>query len=157
MDDVEINPELPVRWFAEKATIYNILMIGIDNYRYSWLNETFKKMIGFNAFDKDDKRIYLVRPSDIAKAAPIINSALLNHCVSGWDRMMCWYTNNTKKIIDPKGNTYYAKIEPRIPCAVWSIFRRQLRCRISRLEHMFFKVVMICRYSRTSGIMSGGS
>ena len=27
--------------------------------------------------------------------------------------MMCWYTNNSKKIIDSKGNTSYGKIEPK--------------------------------------------
>ena len=114
VDDVEINPDLPVQWFASMAQKYNIMMIGIDNYRYSWLNSAFKKILGFDAFDKEDKRIYLVRPSDIAKAAPIINSALLNHKVSGWDRMMCWYCNNTKKILDTKGNVYYGKIEPAL-------------------------------------------
>ena len=28
--------------------------------------------------------------------------------------MMCWYTNNTKKILDNKGNTSYAKIEQKL-------------------------------------------
>ena len=114
VDDVEIPPELPVQWFSEMSLKFNILMIGIDNYRYSWLNSAFKNIMGFNAFDKDDKRIYLVRPSDIAKAAPIINSAFLNHRISGWDRIMCWYTNNTKKILDSKGNTSFGKIEPKL-------------------------------------------
>ena len=114
VDDVEIQPDLPVEWFARMAGRYSIQMIGIDNYRYSWLNASFRKIMGFDAFDKDNKKIYLVRPSDIAKAAPIINSALVNRRVSGWDRMMCWYTNNTKKILDTKGNTAYGKIEPKL-------------------------------------------
>lgn len=113
VDDVEISPDIPVAWFAEKALKYNIMMIGIDGYRYTWLNKAFKK-IGFDAFDKENKKIYLVRPSDIAKASPIINSTFLQHSVSGWDRMMCWYTNNSKKILDSKGNTAYGKIEPKL-------------------------------------------
>lgn len=113
INDVEIPPEIPVQWFAEKALQYNIMMIGIDYYRYTWLNKAFKK-IGFDAFDKENKKIYLVRPSDIAKASPIINSAFLQHAVSGWDRMMCWYTNNSKKILDSKGNTSFGKIEPKL-------------------------------------------
>lgn len=112
VDDVEISPDIPVQWFAEQAKKYNILMIGIDNYRYTWLNKSFKR-IGFDAFDKENKKIYLVRPSDITKASPVINSAFLRHAITGWDRMMCWYTNNSKKIIDSKGNTSYGKIEPK--------------------------------------------
>ena len=112
IDDVEISPDIPVSWFKEQAKKYNILMIGIDNYRYTWLNKAFKK-IGFDAFDKENKKIYLVRPSDIAKASTTINSAFLRHTISGWDRMMCWYTNNSKKILDNKGNTSYGKIEPK--------------------------------------------
>ena len=114
VDDVEINPELPVRWFMEQAKRFNILMIGIDGYRYSWINYTFKKLMGYDAFDKENRRIYLVRPSDIAKVAPIVNSAFVNRRVFGWDRMMCWYTNNAKKILDNRGNTAYGKIDPRI-------------------------------------------
>ncbi len=112
VDDVEISPDIPVQWFAKQAKKYNIMMIGIDNYRYTWLNKAFKK-IGFDAFDKENKKIYLVRPSDITKASPIISSAFLRHAISGWDRMMCWYTNNSKKILDRKGNTSYGKIEPK--------------------------------------------
>ena len=45
VDDVEIPPEIPVQWFKEKALLYNIMMIGIDNFRYTWLNKAFKKSI----------------------------------------------------------------------------------------------------------------
>lgn len=113
MNDVEIPPDLPAKWFSEYAMKYQIMMIGIDNYRYTWLNAAFRK-IGFDAFDKENKRVTLVRPSDIAKTSALINSAFLNHTISGWDRMLCWYTNNTKKIIDTKGNTSYGKIEPKL-------------------------------------------
>lgn len=114
VDDVEIHPEMPVEWFSEMSAKYNILMIGIDSYRYSWINRSFRTIMGFDAFDKENKRIYLIRPSDIAKAAPIINSAFVNHRISGWDRIMCWYTNNTKKILDTRGNTAFGKIEPKL-------------------------------------------
>ncbi len=114
VDDVEIPPWLPAQWFLKMAEKYQILMIGIDNYRYSWIAKAFREMLGYDAFDKDNKRIYLVRPSDIAKAAPVINSAFVNHRIYGWDPMMCWYTNNTKKILDSKGNTSYGKIEQKL-------------------------------------------
>jgi phage terminase large subunit-like protein len=113
VDEVEIPPELPAEWIAGYAQRYRMMMIGIDSYRYTWLNKAFKYW-GFDAFDKENKRIYLVRPSDIAKAASLINSAFLNRQISGWDRMMAWYTNNVKKLTDSKGNVSYGKIEPKL-------------------------------------------
>lgn len=113
IEDVEIPPEVPAAWFAEHAEKYNIVMIGCDNYRFKWLNKAFKE-VGFDAFDKENKKVYLVRPSDIAKTSTIINSVFLRHAVSGWDRMMCWYANNSKKVMDNKGNVYYGKQEPKL-------------------------------------------
>jgi len=109
VDDVEISPEIVTDWFLKMGQTYNILKIAIDNYRYSLLNSAFKK-IGFDAFEK--KNIKLVRPSDIMKAAPIINSAFLKHMISFGDvPIMRWYTRNTKKI-EKDGNITYGKIEP---------------------------------------------
>ena len=110
IDDVEIPPEIVVGWFERMGQFYNILKIAIDNFRYSLLNAAFKK-IGFDAYE--NKNIYLVRPSDIMKVAPIINSAFVTHIiVFGNVPIMRWYTNNTKKIMDNKGNIAYGKIEP---------------------------------------------
>lgn len=111
VDDVEIPPELIVGWFEEKMEHYNILKIAIDYYRHTLLNAAFKE-IGFDAYER--KNIYLVRPSDIMKAAPIISSLFVTHNVVYGDvPIMRWYTNNAKKIMDTKGNITYGKIEPR--------------------------------------------
>ena len=111
VDDVEIPTELIVGWFEEKMEHYNILKIAIDYYRHTLLNAAFKE-IGFDAYER--KNIYLVRPSDIMKAAPIISSLFVTHnVVYGDDPIMRWYTNNAKKIMDTKGNITYGKIEPR--------------------------------------------
>lgn len=108
VDDVEIPPEIVTGWFERMGQIYNIIKIAIDNFRYSLLNSAFKK-IGFDAYEK--KNIKLVRPSDIMKAAPIINSAFLNHIIVFGDvPIMRWYVNNTKKI-EKDGNITYGKIE----------------------------------------------
>lgn len=109
VDDVEIAPQVVVNWFAEKiAEGYNIQKIAIDNFRYSLMNYVFKQ-IGFDAFEL--KNIKLVRPSDIMKAAPVINSVFLNHNLCwGVSPLMNWYTNNTKKIL-ANGNITYGKIE----------------------------------------------
>lgn len=107
--DVEISAEIVVNWFYEKSLIYNIKKIAIDYYRFSYLNSALKK-IGFDAFKK--KNVKLVRPSDIMKIAPTINSAFVRHSINWGDSpIMCWYTNNTKKIMDDKGNITYGKIE----------------------------------------------
>lgn len=110
IDDVEIPPEVVSGWFEKMGQIYNILKIALDNFRYSLLNAAFKK-IGFDAHEK--KNIFLVRPSNIMQAAPIINSAFLNHLIVFGDvPIMRWYVNNTKKLMDNKGNITYGKIEP---------------------------------------------
>ena len=110
VDDVEISPDLIASWFEKMGQRYNIIKIAIDNYRYSLLNSALKK-VGFDAFEK--KNVYLVRPSDIMKAAAIINHAFITHMVVFGDvPIMRWYTNNTKKQMDAKGNITYGKIEP---------------------------------------------
>ena len=109
VNDVEISPVHVTDWFLKMGTLYNILKIGIDNFRYSLLNQEFKK-IGFDAFEI--KNIKLIRPNDILKVSPIINSVFVNHnFVWGDSPILRWYTNNTKKIIN-NGNISYGKIEP---------------------------------------------
>lgn len=108
IDDVEISPKLIASWFEEMGKKYNIKRIAIDNFRYSLMNFMFKD-IGFDAFEK--KNIKLVRPSDIMKVAPIINSVFVNQNLCwGYSPIMNWYTNNTKKILN-NGNMTYGKIE----------------------------------------------
>lgn len=108
VNDVEISPKLVVNWFEEMGQIYNIKKLAIDNFRYSLLNFAFKE-IGFDAFET--KNIKLVRPSDIMKTSPIINSVFVNQNLSwGNSPIMNWCTNNTKKIIQ-NGNITYGKIE----------------------------------------------
>lgn len=110
IDDVEIPPSIVTGWFEKMGQKYNILCIAIDHYRYTLLNDAFKK-IGFDANDR--KNIFLVRPSNIMLVSPIINSLFLNHnIVFGDVPILRWYVNNTKKIMDNKGNISYGKIEP---------------------------------------------
>lgn len=108
VDDVEIQPELVADWFERMGRVYNIVKIAIDNFRYSLLNKAFKA-IGFDAFET--KNIRLVRPSDIIRVAPVINSIFVRHgWVWGDIPILRWYVNNTKKI-EKDGNTTYGKIE----------------------------------------------
>lgn len=108
VDDVEISPSIVINWFFEKAQKYRIKKIAIDYFRFSLMNLELKK-IGFDAYEK--KNVKLVRPSDIMKVAPVINSTFVNHNFSWGDSpLMNWYVNNTKKIMT-NGNITYGKIE----------------------------------------------
>lgn len=109
IDDVEISSKIVSNWFLEQKNIYNIKKIAIDNYRYSLMNFSLKE-IGFDAFER--KNVKLVRPSDIMKVSPTINSIFVTRKLNwGNSPIMNWYTNNTKKII-AGGNMSYGKIEP---------------------------------------------
>lgn len=109
IDDVEVPASVVTDWFLKQGSKYHILKIGIDNFRYSLLNSEFKR-IGFDAYEY--KNIKLIRPSDIMKIAPVINSIFINHnFVWGDVPILRWFTNNTKKILNGE-NITYGKIEP---------------------------------------------
>lgn len=112
VDDIEIPPETVADWFMRQRQKYNLVMLGVDNFRFSLMNKALRA-VGFEAFDKNSKSVWLTRPSDIIKASPIINSLFVNHRLYGFDRMMCWYTNNSKTI-NTNGNITYGKIEPKL-------------------------------------------
>lgn len=111
INDVEISAEYVSEWFFKMGRRFNILKIAIDNFRYALLSRALNS-IGFDAIEK--KNIILVRPNDIMKIAPVINSVFVNHnFVWGDSPIMRWYTNNTKKVTDNRtGNMTYSKIEP---------------------------------------------
>ena len=117
VDAVEINPDLLSDYIAEQAKKYNIKKIALDNFRYALLKKALEK-IGFDADER--KNIKLVRPSDIMKVVPVIDSCFNNHYfVWGDNPPLRWATNNTKKVASGKkegtdtGNFYYAKIEAK--------------------------------------------
>jgi len=111
VDDVEINPDLLVEWVAEKAQKYQTKIAGIDNFRYALMAASLRK-INFDA--KDFKNVRLIRPSDITKIHPVIESVFNNHNFTwGDDPVLRWATNNAKLMRGNTGNAYYAKIEAR--------------------------------------------
>ena len=119
VDDVEINPYLITDSIFKQMQSYDIKGVAVDGYRYALLAKALKDI----GFDKEHKNIYLVRPSDIMKIVPVIDSVLVNqNLVVGNNPLYRWATNNTKKVLSGKkvkrteeetdtGNYYYAKIE----------------------------------------------
>lgn len=117
VDDKEINPDLLTDYIQEMGTKYNIIGLALDNYRYSLLSASLRK-IGFDA--KEYKNVYLIRPSDIMKVVPVIGSYFTNQLFTwGENPPLRWACNNTKLIRAGKkegtdtGNYYYGKIESR--------------------------------------------
>lgn len=116
VDDVEINPDLIAEYIVEQGAKYEIIGIAVDNFRYALLSRSLKRI----GFDADSKNIKLIRPSDIMKVVPVIDSYFANqYFVWGDNPVLRWATNNTKLIPSGKkqgtdtGNYYYGKIEAK--------------------------------------------
>lgn len=109
VDDVEIHPDLICNWIAEQAQKYQIRKIALDNFRYALMANSLTN-IGF----EPKRNLYLLRPSDIMKVQPVIDSAFNNQSFTWGDNpVLRWATNNTKLMRTNTGNYYYAKIEPK--------------------------------------------
>ncbi len=111
---VEIPPEYPAAWLQKMKEQYNIVGGALDNYRYTLLKKPLEE-IGFDCDKKNgNNNLKLVRPSDLMQVAPLISSDFSNQrIIWGDNKLMRWYTNNTKVVPDSKGNLLYGKIEPR--------------------------------------------
>ena len=121
VDDVEIHPETIVEYIEMQKEYYSIKMMAIDDFRYALLAQ-YLKGIGFDA--KAYKNLKLVRPSDIMKVAPVIDSCFANEYFAWGDNpTLRWAVNNTKMIRYGRklgkeddadiGNFVYAKIEAK--------------------------------------------
>lgn len=117
VDDVEIPPTLLTDYIRQAAQKYFIQCIGLDSFRFALMREALSDM-GFDANER--KNIRLIRPSDIMKIQPVINSCFENHYFYWGDNpVLRWATNNTKLVASGKkegtdtGNYYYAKIEAK--------------------------------------------
>ena len=110
VDDVEISPTLIAEWVKQQSEIYNLEKIAIDSYRYSILSRALAD-IGFEA---KEKKVKMVRPSDIMLVQPKISSWFIgNKIIWGDDPLMRWFTNNTKLEPAPNNNFKYGKIEAK--------------------------------------------
>lgn len=121
VDDVEIHPEYITEYLSEARVTYQIRAIAIDDFRYALLAAALKDL-GFEP--KEAKNLKLVRPSDIMRVSPIIDSCFANQYFTWGDAPeLRWATNNTKLIRSGRkfgskddhdtGNFVYGKIEAR--------------------------------------------
>lgn len=110
VDDVEVSPTLVTKWIKEQDRVYDIAKIAIDSYRYTLLARELRDI----DYDAKDKKVKLVRPSDIMMVQPKITSIFATgKIVWGDDPMMRWYTNNAKLEPAQNNNFKYGKIEPK--------------------------------------------
>ena len=112
VDAVEIPPELPVAWLAERRATTYLVLTGIDHFRYTLLAKSF----GTYGFDPDKKtgNLKLTYTPEQSLIAPLLGSAFINHKIAWGDSMiMRWFTNNATRIIDKRGNISFGKIEPK--------------------------------------------
>ena len=116
VDETEIAPELIASWLSDAAQRYNIIGLALDNFRYA----VIKRALFEVGFSIDSGNLKLVRPSDIMKVQPVIDSAFTNRLFT-WGDNPClrWATNNTKLLRKGRedgtdtGNFYYGKIEAK--------------------------------------------
>lgn len=120
IDDVEIHPTVLTEYISEMKKEYDIKMLALDDFRYALVSR-YLKDIGFDP--KIYKNVKLVRPSDIMKVVPVIDSCFVNQNFF-WDDnpVLRWATNNTKLIRHGRklggddadvGNFVYGKIEAK--------------------------------------------
>ena len=110
VDDVEVHPFLISQWIEQMGQKYDIKKIAIDNYRYSLMS----RVLGEIGYEAKDKKIWLVRPSDIMKVQPKIDSVFATgRLIVGDDPLFRWATNNAKLEPALNNNFNYGKIEPK--------------------------------------------
>ena len=98
-------------WFEIQRKQFNlkIQLMSFDNYRYSLMRRAFEE-IGFTS--GKDGNIKIIRPNDIGKVVPVINSYFINHnIVVGDVPIFRWMINNTMKF-NSGNNILYGKQEP---------------------------------------------
>lgn len=111
INDIEVNPEVACEWIQDQLIKYNFLKLGVDNFRLALLSKELKN-IGIETTDKE--QVEIVRPSDIMKIVPVIDSLFNNQKIIWGDNpLMRWFTNNTKLTDKNLGNFVYDKIEPK--------------------------------------------
>lgn len=67
---------MATEWIQEQLIKYNFVKLGVDNFRLALLSKSMKN-IGIDATNKEQVKI--IRPSDIMKIVPVIDSLFNNH------------------------------------------------------------------------------
>jgi len=119
VDEVEIPPKLIADYIRGQLSRYDVQGAAIDDFRYTLMREALEE-IGLTTGKRGEGDIKLVKPSDIMRVIPVIDSVFVNQrFIWGNNPMLRWATNNTKKVASSRkigmdtGNYIYAKIEAK--------------------------------------------
>lgn len=111
VEDVEIPPELPAKWLSEQMAEKRVIGVAIDDYRFGIMKKALEG-VGFVAGKEGN--ILQVKGRNIMQIAPRLIAQLNRQQVAfGDDALMRWYINNTKQLLDTRGNITFGKIEPK--------------------------------------------
>lgn len=122
VDDVEISPTLLTDLIQDYKQDYDIKGVAIDDFRFALMSDALAE-IGFSP-RAPLKNLKLVRPSDIMRVVPVIDSCFRQgQFIWGDNPLLRWATNNAKlvrfgrkagKVDDADlGNYVYGKIEAK--------------------------------------------
>lgn len=111
VEDVEIPPELPAKWLSERMADKRIIAVAIDDYRFGIMKRALE---GVGFVSGAGGTIQQVKGRNIMQIAPKLIAQLNRQAVAfGDDAMMRWYINNSKQLLDTRGNVTFGKIEPK--------------------------------------------
>jgi len=111
VEDVEISPDIPAKWLSEQMATHRIIGVAIDDYRYGIFKQALEG-VGFTSGKEGN--ILQVKGRNIMQIAPRLIAALNRREIAfGNNPLMRWYINNTKQLLDVRGNVTFGKIEPK--------------------------------------------
>lgn len=115
VDGPEIPADFPADWVESKIEKHGYIPVNasLDNYRLSLMKKALGN-IGFDCDKNGNNNIKLVRPSDIIKTVPVIDSYFTNHNIIWGDSpLMRWYVNNAMLRPEKREEFSYGKQEPK--------------------------------------------
>lgn len=120
VDAPDISPDVVKDYIRSAMRKYTIKCLAIDSYRWTLLSAALSEL----GFSLKAKNLKLIRPSDLMRIAPVVDSCFENGYFHWGDQpVLRWSTNNTKLVratlsriaiegnLD-NGNFTYGKIEP---------------------------------------------
>ena len=113
VDAPQISPNIPAEWLAEMGQKYNITLLGLDNYRFTWLIRALRE-VGFDTDKGGYNNIMLCKRPTVMRYVPVIISAFINQAIAwGKNPLMSWYAWNTCISQDKSGNMIFEKKEAK--------------------------------------------
>ena len=115
VDGPEIPADVPAEWVESEIEKHGYIPVNacLDNYRLSLMKKALGN-IGFDCDKNGNNNIKLVRPSDIIKTVPVIDSYFTNHNIIWGDSpLMRWYVNNAMLRPEKREEFSYGKQEPK--------------------------------------------